>query len=122
MAFTYCDEIDTDKDRVRFNLNDTIENKGPKPANGNFTDAEIGMLLSNEDSWRLAVAAGYEALAAAWADKMSFNVVNGSFSRSDASKQYQALAMEWRRKYGESAGAPKRPRSIPVVKADYARQ
>jgi hypothetical protein len=105
MAFTYSDELTTDKDRVRFSLQDTVEKKGPKPANGNFSDAEIGALLTNEDSWRLAVAAGFETLAAAWADSTSFSVVNGSFTRSDASRQYNELAKEWRRKYGESEAA-----------------
>lgn len=106
MAFTYVGDLSTDRDKVRFSLQDTVENKGPKPANGNFTDAEIDGLLAIEDSWQLAVAAGFETLAAAWAEKMSFSVVNGSFTRSDAGKHYMSLAKDWRDKHGTSGDMP----------------
>ena len=119
MAFTYDGHLYEDFDLVRFWLDDTTEGKGPRPANANFSDAEINGLLALEDSWRLAVAAGYEVLASAYADKTSYSVVNGSFTKSDASRQYLALAKEWRAKYGESATAPQRPGSISVTKSDY---
>ena len=105
MSFSYDDTMPEDADKVRFWLQDTEFGKGPKPANGNFTDSEIDGLLALEDNWRLAVAAGFEALASAWAEKTSFSVVNGSFTRSDAAKQYLAMAKDWRARYGESAGA-----------------
>ena len=102
MAFSYDDTMPANLDRVRFHLQDTVEGKGPKPANGNFSNAEIEELIASEDTWRLAVAAGVEVLASAWSEKMSFSVVNGSFTRSDASKQYLAMAKDWRDKYGTS--------------------
>jgi hypothetical protein len=120
MAFSYDDSLSTNRDKMRFHLNDTVEGKGPKPANGNFSNDEIDALLSSEDTWRLAVAAGFEVLASAWSPQTSFSVVNGSFTRSDASKQYLAMAKDWRQKYGTSATAPNRPSSTAVVKVDYA--
>lgn len=119
MSFTYDDDLTADIDRVRLSLNDVEEKKGPRPANKNFSNEEINHLLSIEDSWRLAVAAGFELLASAWAKDTSFSVVNGSFTRSEAAKMYADLAKKWRDKYGESADAPKRPRAIPVSKVDY---
>jgi len=119
MAFTYNAALTDTRSKVRFWIQDTITDKGPLPNNDNFTDAEIDGLLTIEDSWQLAVGAGFETLAAAWARHTSFSVHGGSFTRSDASRIYLALAKEWRVKYGESSTAPKRPTSIAVTKADY---
>jgi hypothetical protein len=119
MSFSYDDTMTADVDKVRFGLQDTELSKGPKPGNANFTNDEIDALLSMENSWQLAVAAGFEKLAAAWARHTSFSVVNGSFTRSDAAKQYLAMAKEWREKYGESITSYGRPGSIAVVKVDY---
>ena len=46
MAFNYDDELLTDRDRVRFHLQDTVSGQGQKPENGNFTDAEIDALVT----------------------------------------------------------------------------
>jgi len=101
MAFSYHDDLATNRDKVRFWLQDTKEKQGPKPDNGNFTDAELDALIAAEVTWQRAVAGGYEVLAAAWIKETSFSVFNGSFSRSDAAKEYRELATEWREKYGE---------------------
>jgi hypothetical protein len=101
MAFTYNDALSTDRDKLRFWLQDTEVDKGPKPANANFSDAELNALLSIETSWQQAVAAGFEVLASAWQSEVSFSVFNGSYTRSDAAKGYKELAEKWRDTHGE---------------------
>jgi len=101
MAFTYKGDHSSDRDRVRFWLQDTVNAQGPKPGNGNFTDAEIDALLDLEGSWERATAAGFEALASAWQSKTSFSVFNGSYSRSDAAKGYLDMARDWRERHGD---------------------
>jgi hypothetical protein len=105
MAFTYLDTLATDRDKVRFHIQDTIEDEGRKPNNGNFSDAEIDGLLTIEGSWQRAVAAGFEALASIWATESSFSVFNGQFTRNTVGVQYQKLAELWRDKYGEGGSA-----------------
>ena len=105
MAFTYSDTLLTDHDKVRFWLQDTVDGQGQKPQNDNFSDGEIDALVTIEGTWQLAVAAGFETLAAAWQSKTSFSVFNGSYSRSDAAKGYLALAEKWREDYGFEGGA-----------------
>jgi hypothetical protein len=105
MAFSYLDDLDTDRDKVRFWLNDIIQGEGPKPSKGNFSDAELDAIITIEGSWQRAVAAGFEALASAWQNESSFSVFNGSFTRSDAAKGYREMALEWRGRYGEGGDA-----------------
>jgi hypothetical protein len=105
MAFTYKGGLASDRDKVRFYLQDTVSGKGKKPDNENFTDAELDGLLTIEGSWQRAVAAGFEVLASAWQSETSFSVFNGSFSRSDAAKGYRDDAKYWRDKYGEGGSA-----------------
>jgi len=100
MAFSYDDDLATDRDKVRFWLQDTTESQGPKPNNNNFSDAELDALITYEGTWQRAVAGGFEALVAAWQPKTSFSVLSGSFTRSDASKGYAKQATEWRERYG----------------------
>jgi len=101
MAFSYHDDLATDRDKVRFWLQDTIEKQGPKPSTGNFSDAELDGLITAEGTWQQAVAAGFEVLASAWQPKTSFSVYDGSFSRSDAATGYLKQAAKWRETYGE---------------------
>jgi len=101
MAFSYHDDLATDRDKVRFWLQDTAEKKGPKPGNDNFTDAELDALIALEENWQQAVAAGFEVLASGWTKETSFSVFNGSFQRSEAAKVYKDLAEYWRKTYGE---------------------
>ena len=100
MAFSYDDDLTANRDKVRFWIQDTIEDHGPKPNNANFSDAELDALVTYEGTWQRAVAGGFEALVAAWQPKTSFSVLSGSFTRSDASKGYATQAKTWRDKYG----------------------
>lgn len=105
MAFSYYDTLATDRDKVRFWLQDTEENKGKKPGNENFTDAELDGLLTIEGSWQRAVAGGFELLASAWQSETSFSIFNGSYTRSDAARGYKELAETWRDKWGDGESA-----------------
>ena len=100
MAFTYNGELSTDLDKVRFYIQDTVSGSGPKPSDGNFTDDEVTGLLTVEGSWQRAVAASYEALAAAWRKHVSFQADGLRMDRSDIAKSYAEQAKQWRVKYG----------------------
>lgn len=100
MAFTYLGTLATDRDKVRFHLQDTVSGSGPKPADGNFTDAEIDGLLDAYGSWRRAVAGGFDTLATAWRRYPTFKADGLSLNRSDIAKGFADAARDWRRKYG----------------------
>ncbi len=105
MAFTYTDTLTANRDKVRFWLHDTVEDQGPRPKNRNFSDNELDGLLTIEATWQQAIAAGFEALASAWAKEGSFAVFNGSFTKSTASSYYMKEAKAWRDRHGDTASA-----------------
>lgn len=115
MAFTYVGDLTTDRDKVRFYIQDTASAAGPKPDGANFTDAEIDGLVTAEGSWQRAVAAGFEALAAIWGNKYDFTSEGQSFRRSTPSDKFMTLAGKWRAQYG-SAGT--RVRSLASTRVD----
>jgi len=104
MAFTYVGNLSTNRDKVRFYLRDTDPGQGPLPADANFSDAEIDGLISVEGTWQRAVAAGFEALAAAWRRYPSFKADGLSLNRSDIAKGYDDQAQDWRDRFGGSSG------------------
>jgi len=106
MAITYIGDLSTDRDKVRFYLQDTVEASGPKPSEGNFTDAEVDGLINLEGSWQRAVAAGLEALAVAWSRYADLTVGPRKESLSQIAARYQKLAEEWRERYGSATMRP----------------
>lgn len=100
MAFTYLGDLSTDLDKVRFYLQDTVSGSGPKPSDGNFTDAELEALVTTEGSWQRAVAAGFETLASAWRKFINFSADGSSYSLSNIADGYAAQAKDWRIKFG----------------------
>ncbi len=101
MAITYQDTLTTDRDRVRFYIGDTVADSGPKPGDGNFTDAEIAGLITLSGSWQRAVYAALIALASAWRRHPTFRTESGfAINNTDIAKGYQDQATEWARKYG----------------------
>jgi len=100
MAFTYIGTLATDRDKVRFYLADKVASAGPRPSDGNFTDAEIDGLITVETSWERAVAGGFETLASEWIRYPSFQADNFAISRSHIAKNYQDQAERWRKRYG----------------------
>jgi len=100
MAFTYVGDLSTDRDKVRFYLQDTVSASGPKPGGGNFTDAEVDGLVTVEGTWQRAVAGGFEALAAVWAQYADLWVGPRKESLSQVAERYAALAKRWRDQFG----------------------
>ena len=105
MAFTYDDALTGNRDKVRFHLQDTVNDAGPKPGDVNFSDDEIDGLVTAEGSWQRAVAAGFETLASAWIRYPSFRTEALGLNRSDIAKSYQEQAKQWRKRYGTGGGA-----------------
>ena len=103
MAFTYLGTLADDRDKVRFNLGDVVTGAGPRPADGNFTDAEVDGLLVQEGSWQRAVGAGFERLAAEWTRYPTFKADGLSLDRSDIAAGFRAQAADWRKKYGTTS-------------------
>jgi hypothetical protein len=104
MAFTYVGTLATDLDRVRFSLGDTVSGAGPRPADGNFTDAEIAGLIALEGSWQRAVGAGFERLAAEWTRYPNFSTDGLRVDRSDIAAGFQAQAAKWRKDFPRPVG------------------
>ena len=100
MAFTYLGTLATNRDRVRFHVGDVTEDSGPRPSDGNFTDAEIDQLITDEGTWQRAVAACLERLALEWVRYPSFKADGLSLNRSDIAKGYREQAKSWRDQYG----------------------
>lgn len=100
MAITYTDTLLTDRDRIRFYLQDVTDGSGPKPSDGNFTDNEVAALVTVEGSWQRAVAAGFETLASAWRRYPNFKADGLTLSRSDIADGYAKQALEWRQRHG----------------------
>lgn len=105
MTFTYVGDLATDLDTVRFYINDKVASSGPLPDGTNFTDEELGGLLSKEGSWERAVAGAYEVLAAAYAVLVDFAIGPRKESLSQTSDAFAKQAKDWRSKYGTSTGS-----------------
>ncbi len=103
MTFTYLGTLATDLDKVRFHIGDTTASSGVKPADANFTDAELDGLVALEGSWPRAVAAAFETLAALWSRHATFNAGATSVSLSDIAAQYRQSAADWRARYGSAS-------------------
>jgi len=90
----------TDRGRVRRAIGDAKEDAGPLPDGSNFTDAEIDQFISDEGTWQRAVAAAFEALAAAWANEYTFTSDGATINKGDRGDKFLALAATWRKRYG----------------------
>ena len=104
MAFTYRGTLTTDLDRVRFHVGDVAYDAGPRPADGNFTDAELNALVTLEGSWQRAVAAVFERLAAEWTRYPNFSTDGLRVDRSDIAAGFQAQAAKWRKDFPRPVG------------------
>lgn len=104
MAFTYSDALTLDRDRVRFSIADTVSGSGPKPADANFSDAEIAGLITIEGTWQRATAAAFENLAALWTRQVTFSAGDMSASLSNIAEGYRSDAETWRKRWGYAGG------------------
>jgi hypothetical protein len=103
MTFTYLGTLTTNLDKVRFYIQDTVANDGPKPDDLNFTDEELTGLISVEGSWQRAVAGAFEALAAAWTRYADIQIGTIRESMLAVAESYLRQAKRWREQYGGSA-------------------
>ena len=101
MAFTYVGDLSTNRDKVRFWVQDTVSGSGPKPSDGNFTDAEIDGMIAAFGSWQRAVYAGFVALSVAWRRYPDFRTESGfTLNRTDIADGFHKQAMDWAKQYG----------------------
>lgn len=107
MAVTYLDTQLTDRDKVRFAIQDTVENAGPLPSDANFSDNEINATVTREGSWQRAVAALFDALAAAWRKHQTFQNENGfKVELGKIADGYQKQADSWWKANGGRTSEP----------------
>ena len=106
MTFTYLGTLATDLDKVRLYCGDSSNapDAGIKPGGYNFQDAEINGLVTAEGSWQRAVAAVFEILAALFAQEVDEKNDKISMMYSQKAARYQAMAKQWRDKYGTATG------------------
>ena len=97
---TYIDTLATDRDKVRFHIQDTTADSGPKPNGGNFSDNELAGMVTLEGSWQRAVAGCFEVLAGLWGQYVDTAVGSRRQSLSQTAERYQKLADQWRKQYG----------------------
>jgi len=114
MAFTYDDTLAADRDRVRFALQDTTIDSGPKPDGGNFTNSELGGLVTLEGEWQRAVAAGFEALAAIWTQYADLSEGPHKETLSQIAGGHRKSAALWRARSGSATPA----RVAGIIKMD----
>lgn len=88
MSFTYVDPTTSNRDKVRFLLQDTVS------TDAHFSDEEISYLLSTwHDNVLDAAIAGAEIIAGSYAHKTNYSRTIGDLSISE---QYGASAVEFR--------------------------
>lgn len=100
MNFTYIDLLLTDRDIIRFKVQDTVQSSGPKPDGGNFSDEEIAGMLTIEGTVNRTVAALFEALAAIWGHYVDTRIGPRDEKLSQIAERYAKQAKEWRDEYG----------------------
>ncbi len=97
---TYVGTLLTDLDKVRFAIGDTVSGSGKRPADVNFTDAELAGIIAVEGTWQRAVAACFETLAAAWSTHQSFQAGDMQVGQTSIGIAYRAQAKDWRDRFG----------------------
>lgn len=114
MTFTYDDTLSADRDKVRFYLQDTAIDEGPKPPTDNFTDNELDGLITLEGNWQRAVAAGFEALTAIWTQYADLSEGPHKETLSQVAEGHRKSAILWRARSGSVTPA----RVAGIIKVD----
>lgn len=104
MTFTYLGDGSTNLDQIRFHIGDTVSGSGKKPAGGNFTNEEIGWLLTDEGTVGKTVARLFETLAAEWSVYADTKVGSRDEKLSKIADHYFSLAKQWRAEHGGGSG------------------
>lgn len=101
MAFTYNAALSSNRDKVRFYINDKVADSGPLPGDVNFTDEELdGVLTMEGDNWQRSVASCYDMLQSAWAIYSDMAVGPRRQSYGQIATKYAWLSKKWRDLYG----------------------
>ena len=97
MPVTYDPSLSDKVSEVRLYMGDTVEGKGPRPEENNFTDEEIQALLGkNHNSIPAVVAVLFDVLAAEWA-KLSITFTEGPRKEElyRISTRFESKSREW---------------------------
>ncbi|MEO0595071.1 MAG: hypothetical protein AAF126_03075 [Chloroflexota bacterium] len=113
MAFNYVGDGSTDLDKIRFHIQDTVENDGAKPKSANFTDEEIGWLLSANGTVANTVGVLFDTLASAWSRYADTQVGSRRESLGKIASDYRDRAKQWRTENNLGSGT-----TISVVNFD----
>lgn len=105
MTFTYAGDLSTNLAKVRFYIQDTVEDTGVKPDASNFTDEELTGTVAIEGSWQRAVAGVFEILTGLFGQEVDIAVGPRRESLSQASDRYGMLAKRWRARHGSGTSA-----------------
>lgn len=100
MTLTYIGDLSTSLDACRFHINDTTASSGPRPASGNYTDAELGAIIDDEGTWQRAVAVLLDHLAVEWSHHADLTVGPRHQSFSQVAEAYAKRAEKWRKDNG----------------------
>ena len=97
MTITYLGTLATDLDKVRFYIGDRVDGSGPRPGDGNFTDTEIGGVITVAGTWQRAVGQLLDALSVEWSQHADISVGPRSQSFAQVAEAYAKRADKWRK-------------------------
>ena len=97
MTITYLGTLATDLDKCRFYLGDRVENSGPRPSDGNFSDEEIAGVITVAGTWQRAVGQLLDALSVEWSQHADITVGPRRQSFSQVAEAYAKRAEKWRK-------------------------
>lgn len=106
MTFSYFDTLTEDRDVVRLNIGDTVQDAGVRPDKRNFSDAEISYFLVEGGSIYAATARAFRVLVAEWTRfARSEREDDLAYDAKETADQFRKLQLEWEALVGEGAGA-----------------
>jgi hypothetical protein len=119
MKVTYTGKLDTDLDKVRFEIGDVRIGRGPRIDGENFVDDEINAILATEGGWGRTAARLCEVLANEWASMSGISRQGGkagALTNDIARAQmWRQRALDLRQLYGGGIG---QVRSSSAVRVD----
>jgi len=104
MTITYLGTLATDCDKVRFSLGDRVEDSGPRPSDGNYTDEEIAGVITMAGTWQRAVGQLLDALSVEWSQHADITVGPRRQSFAQIAEAYAKRAVTWRKEHHIYAG------------------
>lgn len=106
MSWNYLTTLTTDRDIVRFNIGDRVENEGVRPDGANFSDEEITYLLTKCGSVDAACVLAFRILANEWTQyALTEREGEASLAATNVADMYRQRAKDWANDTGVSLGA-----------------